>query len=385
MLGRQASDERLYLKRIVGGRGLKSLREAYKETRLRVALYMAKSSNKWIAAAWERERCKEENAIKTEAIRTMEEVGVSMRFERDSIHIDEERIDDETEYKPTWRKIKNKLQKKTEEKRTEEYRTKEQQSQTYREQEEECHAWLNQSLHGRKTASIMTMLEQMVETRCWKVARGLAHDKRCRVCNGNDETVEHLVAGCRVLAGQDYLSRHNRALMILAVNWAKKNGLLEEKTVWYKEKWEKGKVLENQNAKLIWDFEFHLRKTTTARRPDLTLEDKKQKKIWICDMTCPQQRNIEAKRVEKMTKYRQLAFEMRERRPGYEIMIIPIAIGALGGGIRQARLDVSKIFTEDTLVDRTVYEMQKTILMDSETLIRKVLSGLIQEVEVNDN
>ena len=311
--------------------------------------------------------------------------GVRMRFERDAIHIDEERIDDETEYKPTWRKIKNKLQKKIEEKRIEEYRTKEQQSQTYREQEEECHIWLNQSLHGRKTASIMTMLEQMVEARCWKVARGLAHDKRCRACKGNDETVEHLVAGCKVLAGQEYLSRHNRALMILAVNWAKENDLLDDKTVWYKEKWERGKVLENQNAKLVWDFEFHLRKTTTARRPDLTLEDKRQKKVWICDMTCPQQRNIEEKRVEKMTKYRQLAFEMRERRPGYEVKIIPIAIGALGGGMQQARLDVAKIFTEDTLVDRTVCEMQKTILMDSETLLRKVLSGLIQEMEVNDN
>ena len=37
MLGRQASDERLYLKRERGGRGLKSLRDAYRETRLRVA------------------------------------------------------------------------------------------------------------------------------------------------------------------------------------------------------------------------------------------------------------------------------------------------------------------------------------------------------------
>ena len=298
-----------------------------------------------------------------------------------TIHIDDETIEEDTEYKPAWRKIKNKLQKKTIEKRTESYLEKEQQSQTFRQQEEECHVWLNQGLHGRKTASIMSMLEQMVETKCWKVARGLNKDKRCRVCKERDETVEHLVAGCKVLAGQDYLSRHNRALMILAVMWAKEKGLIDEQVIWYKERWERGKVLENENAKLIWDFEFHLRKTTTARRPDLTLEDKGQKKIWICDMTCPQQQNIEAKRNEKLTKYRQLAFEMRERRPGYEIVIVPIAIGALGGGMRQARVDVSKIFTEDHKIEKTVCEMQKTILMDSETIIRKVLSGLIQEMD----
>ena len=37
MLGRQANDERLYLKREAGGRGLKSMKDVYKETRLRVA------------------------------------------------------------------------------------------------------------------------------------------------------------------------------------------------------------------------------------------------------------------------------------------------------------------------------------------------------------
>ena len=52
-------------------------------------------------------------------------------------------------------------------------------------------------------------------------------------------------------------------------------------------------------AKLVWDFEFYLRKTTTARRPDLTVKDKES--IWICDMACPQQQNQKTKRLEKAT------------------------------------------------------------------------------------
>ena len=217
MLGRQASDERLYLKRKKGGRGLKSLRDAYKETRLRVACYMAKSNNRWIRAAWRREENKEENAVVMESISAMNEVGVRLRFEGNLIRLDNEIIDEEIDYKVTWRKVKNRLQKATEFKRIETYKTKEQQSQVYQAQEEECHVWLNQNLHGRKTSSIMMMLEQMVETRAWKVARGLAQEKKCRVCNENDETVEHLVAGCKALANNEYLSRHNRALMIVAV------------------------------------------------------------------------------------------------------------------------------------------------------------------------
>ena len=41
---------------------------------------------------------------------------------------------------------------------------------------------------------------------------------------------------------------------------------------------ERRTVLENKIVKLVWHFKFRLRKTTTARRPDLTHEDKAEKK-----------------------------------------------------------------------------------------------------------
>ena len=34
-------------------------------------------------------------------------------------------------------------------------------------------------------------------------------------------------------------------------------------------------VLENERGKLVWDFGFHLRKTTTVRRPDRIKQRKK--------------------------------------------------------------------------------------------------------------
>ena len=140
-------------------------------------------------------------------------------------------------------------------------------------------------------------------------------------------------------------------------------------------------VLENERGKLVWDFEFHLRKTTTVRRPDLILEDKAKKKIWICNMTCPQEWKIETKRLKKLTKYRHLAYESRERQPEYEIMVAPLAIGFLVGGIRQIMVDTGKVFENKDLLEQTICEMQKTVLMDRETTSRKVLSGLVQEMD----
>ena len=78
---------------------------------------------------------------------------------------------------------------------------------------------------------MIDMLEQMVETMSWKVTRGLMEDGRCRVCFEQIESVEHLVAGCKVLANSEYLSRHNRALMILAIVWAKEHDLVKQDVV----------------------------------------------------------------------------------------------------------------------------------------------------------
>ena len=77
-----------------------------------------------------------------------------------------------------------------------------------------------------------------------------------------------------------------------------------------------------------------------------------------------------------MTKYRQLTFELRERRPGCGIMIIPVVIAALAGGMKEVLRDVERV--RERLAEIAVAEMQKTVLMDSKSMIRKVLPGLVQ-------
>ena len=96
-------------------------------------------------------------------------------------------------------------------------------------------------------------------------------------------------------------------------------------------------------------------------------------------MACPQQNNIGAKRIEKLTKYRQLAFKTRERRSGYKIYGVPVEVGALGSGIKALKVDLKKIFNNNKLLDKVGAMMQKTsVLMESESIVRRVMSGLIQ-------
>ena len=144
MLGRQGSDERLYLKREDGGRGLKSMRDVYKETRLKVTCYMAKSTNEWIKVAWKREMLKNENSMRDEAVAMMAQLGADIQFEDNAVKLGGKRID--AEWKPTWKKVKESFKKGTRSKRIENYKNKDQQSKLFAEQEQECNLWLSQNL-----------------------------------------------------------------------------------------------------------------------------------------------------------------------------------------------------------------------------------------------
>ena len=193
------------------------------------------------------------------------------------------------------------------------------------------------------------------------------------------ETVQHLLSGCKKLAGSEYVKRHGNTLKVPAVKWAVENGLLPEETKWYAVNWERGKVIKDDGKKLYWDWEYRMRTSCIARRPDLTLEDTAKKTILLIDMACPNESSKEAKREEKMRKYQQLCFELRERREGYTVIVIPIVIGCHGGGIKELKSNIKRIFDHDhdKKLELIAREMQKTVLWESESLIRKILSGLL--------
>ena len=89
--------------------------------------------------------------------------------------------------------------------------------------------------------------------------------------------------------------------------------------------------------------------------------------------------------MEKLTKYRQLAFETREMASwARKKKMVPVIIGALGGGMKMLKTELKTVFNDQELVDKIAVEMQRTVLMDSESIIRRVISGLIQgdEAEV---
>ena len=86
---KQANDERLYAKREDGERGLKSFKEVYDETKVRVACYMATPNNEWIKMSWRNEYRKEQT-LKREAEEVMERMNAQIEFNAANIRIENE-------------------------------------------------------------------------------------------------------------------------------------------------------------------------------------------------------------------------------------------------------------------------------------------------------
>ena len=69
------------------------------------------------------------------------------------------------------------------------------------------------------------------------------------------------------------------------------------------------------------------------------------------------------KRIDKSNEKRKsrntnnFAFELRERQEDYTVKVIPIAIGCLGGGMKELKIDMQKIFE---------HEKRKRMLYDNE-------------------
>ena len=119
----------------------------------------------------------------------------------------------------------------------------------------------------------------------------------------------------------------------------------------------------NNNGNNNNDWEHRMRTKCIARRPDLTLEDTAKKTILLIDMACPNELTKEAKREEKMRKYQQLCFELRERREGYTVIVIPSVIGCFGGGIKELKANIKRNFDYHNAkeLELIAREMQKTV------------------------
>ena len=124
------------------------------------------------------------------------------------------------------------------------------------------------------------------------------------------------------------------------------------------------KVLQNNEAKILWDFKIQTDKHLAHNIPYITVVEKKQ--VWLVDVAIPSDSRIQQKEVEKITKYQDLKIEV-ERLWERKATVVPVVIGALGAISR----DLTKHLNTLGLDKITPNQLQKAALQGTAHILRK--------------
>jgi hypothetical protein len=228
--------------------------------------------------------------------------------------------------------------------------------------------WITDGHLKKHTESLlMDTQEQALRTRYIKWAIDKTTDNpKCRWCGEINESVQHLVAGCSILANSEYTERHNQAASIVHWRMCQKYGIDVPKKSY---RHIPLPVIENEKVKILWDVNIYTDKLIHARRPDIVVVDKSAKKVTLIDMAVPADKNILEKEKEKVAKYQDLKMEL-QRIWKMKVTVVPVVIGALGSVPK----DQEQWLKELGLEEADHVAMQKVALLGTAKILRKTLT-----------
>ena len=193
-----------------------------------------------------------------------------------------------------------------------------------------------------------------------------AESPLCRMCKSKGEFVGHIISECPKLAQKEYKRRHDNVARIIHWELCGKYQL-ERAEKWYEHKPEG--VIENEEVKLLWDFNIQVDHTDIEhRRPDIVVVNKKLRKCELIDIAVPGDIRILSKEGDKIDAYTDLKNELFKLWSMKEIEIVPIIVGTLGAVSTKLETYIQKLG-----IPTKVELVQKTALLGTARILRKVL------------
>ena len=230
----------------------------------------------------------------------------------------------------------------------------------------ESWAWLRKGYLKETEGMIVAAQDQALRTNWIKKHIDKQNiSEKCRMCGERDESVSHIVAECSKLAQTDYKAKHDNVGRIVHLQLCRNKKLIGEKK-WYTHSPES--VYENEDVKILWDFNIYTDHVIQHRRPDIVMFDKKERKCMIIDIACPGDSRVELKEKEKIQNYAELRREIKKLWKCKEVKVVPVIIGALG--VISKNL---KNYLKLLEVKCNVELLQKATLLGTARILRKVL------------
>lgn len=234
------------------------------------------------------------------------------------------------------------------------------------------YTWLQRGeLHPETEGFIIAVQDQVILTKNYQKYiikdPSITNDK-CRRCQIHPETIDHITAGCQILAGTEYTLRHNIVAKIIHQEIANNQHLQENKDPYYK--YIPSNILDNEEHTLYWDTTIHTDKTVISNRPDITLINKINKITYFIEISTPNDTNIHRKYVEKIEKYSELTQEIKRIWKQKNVKTIPFVISATGI-LHKTFIKNLKELNINPIIH---HKIQKAVILKTCNIIRKTLT-----------
>ena len=279
----KADVDRIYPPRKEGGRGLMQLEYTYKINIIGLDTYLGKTKDRLLRQVYKHDTNKKLYSIHKDASKFRQDIQLQVN------------VNENQETTPIAKRVKSlkkdvKLQILTNLK--ERWKGKPLHGQ-YPERADKAdidkeltHRWLQSlRLKSETEGLIIAAQDQSLATRYYLhriIKNGI--DPKCRLCHEFDESVEHIVSGCPVLAKKEYLERHDKALIYVHWNICKYHQI-DVRNKWYDH--EPEKVVEGKDATILWDMPIITDKEIKANRPDIVIKEKPTNMCMLIDMAVP--------------------------------------------------------------------------------------------------
>lgn len=178
---------------------------------------------------------------------------------------------------------------------------------------------------------MLAIQDQVIETRNYQKyichIPNLPTDK-CRRCHSCSETIQHITGACKSIVQSDYKHRHDQVAAIVHQHLAFKFKFIKEKVPYYK--YVPETILDSKDIKIYWDRTIITDKTIHFNRPDITLLNKIDKTVYLIDIAVCNTHNLLATHTEKMSKYTDLAIEIKTQWQVSTVKTVPVILSTTG-------------------------------------------------------
>jgi hypothetical protein len=123
--------------------------------------------------------------------------------------------------------------------------------------------WLSKGdLKAGTESETVAAQDQVLQTKCYATKiLNTETDSKCRLCKQFDETIEHIIPACPILAKERYIKRHDRKCAQLHLNICKETGVKLDKKHWYEHVPESVETRRRGKVTILWNQQVQTDRT----------------------------------------------------------------------------------------------------------------------------